>query len=625
MSPRSLPQSPHVDLKPLIATKHYVESPNVTTSSAAQHRDLHAKEASVQCPLFSTIRLTLRSVLLLSLHSILLMATKEMIDMAVAMLRPSRRDAAREHTEDCMPMLERAVNDFKALAYETRTSMLAWSGSMTLARAQDALNSLENPYFLPEFTWGVDQISLEATRANIASFYDASHFGLVYVLQTKLLQAGVLPTRDEVTRLLLCKQHFMQELNELIDRGHLPFSFPSHWRQCQMFAPRELIGVPAVANHVLHDRRPDYLGRLSFHILSDAGARITWESSSHGGPGYSLNMLSHELGPPVEWPIKAINTTDVLGRTALHIAVRQGSISSVMHLSRGGANIHQLCLNGLSLLHIAACHGHTTVVRHLIDKMYYHECGGKFHKTGEQCQECEVRYSHQLDELDDLWRTPFWYAARGSHFEVMALLTEGVSLKISAKQFITVWVNTEHEDSRGHSALATAARDGRVDVLTFLLDLRSKTWNPLLEQLMPNEHLLLAYAVQSKNRGCIKLVLSQRRWRFGGRVFDRAMAYAGQNHDKSLKDELLNLYKFDEAVRTANPVTGLTHLISFDIAGIDYINDVGPFDKQFPDLGQALDLGLYSSNGQCNVQDSSFVQTEGIATVQEDTIDDCAG
>lgn len=230
--------------------------------------------------------------------------------------------------------------------------------------------------------------------------------------------------------------------------------------------------------------------------------------------------------------------------------------------------------------------------------MHYVECGG-------QCQEYEVRYLHQLDELDGLWRTPFWYAARSSHFKVMTLLAKSVSLETSSTQFTTAWVNTEHADARGHSALATAARDGRVDVLTFLLGLRSKTWNPLLEHLMPNEHLLLAYAVQSRNRECINLVLAQRQWRFGGRVFNRAMAYADQNHDKSLRDELLNLYKFDEAVRTAHPVTGLTHRMLLDISGIDYTTDVGPFSKQYPDLSQTPDSEMFSSNSNCNIQKPS--------------------
>ena len=571
------------------------------------------------------MQLTPHSILLLSLHSIILMVIKDMIDIAVDMLRPHQRDAAREHTEDCMPMLEQAVADFKALAYEVRTSMLALSGGVTFARAQDAVNALATPYFCLEFTWGVDQTSLEATRASIASFYNTNHFGLVYVLQTKLLQAGVQPTRDEVERLLLCKHHFMQELDNLIACGHLPFSFTPHWRQCQMFAPRELVRVPAVANHILNDRRPDFLGRFSFHILSDAGANITWESSSQGNPGKSVYFLSNDLGPCVEWPIQAMDSIDILGRTALHIAVRQGNISSVMALSRAGANMHRLCLNGLSLLHIAACHGHTTVVRHLVDKMHYAECGGQCHTSKEQCQECKVRYLHQLDELDGLWRTPFWYAARGSHFKVMTLFIKGVSLKISPKQFIPAWVNIEHADARGHNALATAARDGRVDVLTFLLGLRSKTWNPLLEHLMPNEHLLLAYAVQSRNRECIKLVLAQRQWRFGGRVFDRAMAYANQNHDKPLRDELLNLYKFDEAVRTAHPLTGLTHLMPLDISGIDYTTDVGHFSKQYPGLGQIPDLEMYSSNGSCNIQKPASSQMEEIVMIQEDTINDFAG
>lgn len=70
---------------------------------------------------------------------------------------------------------------------------------------------------------------------------------------------------------------------------------------------------------------------------------------------------------------------------------------------------------------------------------------------------------------------------------------------------------------------------------------------------MINEHLLLAYAVQSKNRACINLVLAQRQWRFGGPIFARALEYADQNCDESLRSQLIHLYKFDEVFRTMNP------------------------------------------------------------------------
>ncbi|KAH6614334.1 hypothetical protein C7974DRAFT_444359 [Boeremia exigua] len=500
-------------------------------------------------------------ILLLSLHSILLMAVKDMIDMAVTMLRPHQRDATREHTENSMPILERAVADFKAYAFSVRISMLARGGGAAFARAQDAINVLATPYFRPDFTWGVDQISLETTRADITSFYNTGYHELVYVLQTRLLQAGVPPTTDEVTRLLLCSHYFMQELDQLIALGHLS-SIPStvNWRQCQMFAPRELVCVPAVAHDILNDRRPDFLGRLNFHILSDAGFHLTWEDASKGASATSVYFHSDNLSHSAQWPIQATDRMDILGRTALHIAVRQGTISSVIKLSRAGANMHQRCLNGLSLLHIAACHGHETVVRYLIYQMDYHECEQQCYTLAGQCQEQNLRYLHRLDDLDGLRRTPFWHAACGSHFEVMTLLTKSIRLKVSPKQFVTVKVNTEHADSHGHNALAIAARDGRVDVLKFLFKLRSTTWDPLLEELMPYEHLLLAYAVQSKNRDCIKLVIAQRRWSSSGRVFARAMEYANQNPDSLLlRDALLGIYTADEAVLTANPFASLTH------------------------------------------------------------------
>lgn len=96
----------------------------------------------------------------------------------------------------------------------------------TFVRAQDVINALATPYFLPEFTWGIDSYALDHTRASITQFFNEGDYSLVYVLQVKLLQVGVPPTLDEVTRLLQCKQRFMQQLDDVIASGNVPFALP---------------------------------------------------------------------------------------------------------------------------------------------------------------------------------------------------------------------------------------------------------------------------------------------------------------------------------------------------------------------------------------------------------------
>jgi hypothetical protein len=489
------------------------------------------------------------------------MAIKDMIEMAVVMLRPYQRHPTRELTEDSVPALWQVVQHFKALAYQVRKSMLSAGGGEPFVRAQDAINALATPYFLPEFTWGIDSFSLEDTRASLTQFFNEGHYSLVYVMQVKLLQVGVPPTSDEVTCLLQCKQHFMQQLDDVMTSGNLTFALPSQWSGCQMFAPRELVRLPVMAMHILNEGRPDILGRHSFHILSDAGVSITWERS-----GNYVRFLAkdgaEDIGATV-WPIEALDSQDILGRTALHIAVRQGSINSVNALSGSGADMRRPCLIGLSLLHIAACHGHANIVHHLIDKMHYHECVADCYTSTDTCQEIKTRYFLSIDELDELGRSPLWYAARASHFEVMTILVTRVDIRVAPGQRTVIVANPELPDSYGQPAASIAARDGRVDVLKYLLGLRGKSWSPVLEPSMINEYLLLSYAVQSRNRECVKMVLAQRQWRFGGPVFIRALEYADRHSD--LRSQLLNHYRPDEAICTTQPVTGLTYHVPMEI------------------------------------------------------------
>jgi hypothetical protein len=257
--------------------------------------------------------------------------------------------------------------------------------------------------------------------------------------------------------------------------------------------------------------------------------------------------------------------------------------------------------------------------------MHYHECVAECYTPTDTCQEIETRYFPNIDPLDGLRRSPLWYAARGSHFEVMSILVKRVSIRVTSEQRTVIRADPELPDSYGQTAASIAARDGRVNDLRYLLGLRGKSWSPLLEPLMINEHLLLAYAVQSRNRECVKLVLAQRQWRFGGPVFTRAMDYANRNFDEDLRSQLLHLYKSDEAIRTKQPLTGLTYHRPVEIPGVDWSTDLSTFKTQLPMSPQVLDLGKFSVHQIFEAREPSDFQTIDALAMQETSMDNSTG
>lgn len=442
------------------------------------------------------------------------MAIGELIAIAIDTIRPPQRNSAREDQEDDIPELRYTIDLFKNLSRAARARMLRLGTSTTLCQAQEALLQLGRPFFQDKLSWGSDEPSLDEMRANVLDFHNKGHFGLAYILQIKLLQAGVNMSQQEEEDLLACRRHFTDNLRLLYSQADLP-ALP-HLRGCLVFMPRILIRIPTFAREILRDDRPDWLGRQSFQALSDAGLSIKWTSTHATQFWREVHFECDELSLVSKtWFLQAINSADTLGRTALHLAVRHGIVCSAMTLVAVGADMHMTCLNGLNLLHIAACQGNTKMIRHLIDNDAYH---------------------FELDRMDRAYRTPFWYAARGSHMDALNALT--------AKP-LRGQVNVEHEDLCGHSALAIAARDGRSDVLDRLFRLRNRVLNADVLAPPPNEYLVFVYAVQSRNARCIELVREHRTWRYGDDIWRKAMEYANLQKDDTVRAELQSLYRSD--------------------------------------------------------------------------------
>lgn len=458
--------------------------------------------------------LTKPSVLLLALQELLSMVIAELIAIAIDIVRPPQRNSAREDREDDLPELRHNIGLFKDLSRVARARMLHLGISTTLCRAQEALLYLRRPFFQSQLSWGSEEPSLDEMRANVLDFHNKGHYGLAYILQIKMLQAGVDMMQQEEEDLLACRRHFTDDLRLLYSQANLPA--PTHLRECLVFMPRILIRLPTFAKEILRDDRPDWLGRQSFQALSDAGLSIKWTSAHVTQSWRDVHFECDDLSLVSKtWFLQAINSADTLGRTALHVAVRHGLICSAMTLVAAGADMHVTCLNGLNLLHIAACQGNTEMIRHLIDN---------------------DAYRFELDRMDRAYRTPFWYAARGSHMNALNALTA---------RPLRGQVNVEHEDLCGHSALAIAARDGRSDVLDRLFRLRNRVLNAEVLAPPPNEYLVFVYAVLSRNARCIELVREHRTWRYGDDIWRKAMEFANLHRDDTLRAELQSLYRTD--------------------------------------------------------------------------------
>lgn len=467
------------------------------------------------------------------------MAIEETIELAVDMLRPSLRDSHREQKEDSIPVLESAIAELKHIARAVMSRADAIGHGPVYHRALTTLRDIENPLFDKRFTWGADSISLNDISDTIAWFSQPECGGtsLSYILQIKAMQHDQSCGQNERSKMPAFRKQFAFDVENLMCQGHI--DVPITLAERQMFTPKVLLQRTAFAKQVLRDPRSDYLGRCGFQILCDAGVPHRWHaiyrepsqrSSDHSSSGttrkpatafrFEVYMSSGEQGF-IENPSQNINHTDRLGRTVLRCAARQGGVADITTLLVIGADTHLGCLNEFSLPHIAACHGHTTLMYRLLTERWY---------------------SHELDRLDGLYRTPFWYAARSGHMNMMAMLTPD-----DDTEYLDVAdIDPFQDDFHGHGALAIAARSGREDVLEYLLKLRVRRTKPNRpSNSVYTEHFLLAFAVQSANRKCIDLVLKDRKWRFGDDVHKRAVAYANETKDRQLQTQLDDLRRID--------------------------------------------------------------------------------
>ncbi|KAJ8117075.1 hypothetical protein OPT61_g1641 [Boeremia exigua] len=340
--------------------------------------------------------------------------------------------------------------------------------------------------FHQEIFWSPNQISVQECRATVEQFQRLGYTGVSYILQLRLLRAKVPLSQAE----LECLQHswysFKEDVTQYLQLHRQgPLSRLGNYR---LFTPREFVRTTTVARDISAESRLDCLGRSSFQVLYDAG--IT-----------------------VKWPPTAINHVDLLGRTALHQALSQRDKPTVFDLLNQKANIRQLSMNQLSALHIAACQGCTSIIGYLVKTL-----------------------KHPVDMPDGLGRSPFWHAAENSHLSIMKLL----GLRSD--------VDIERKDYHGLSAYATAAREGRYDVLGYLFRLRKKRRHTTKSRHSHDwdvDHQPFLLASKHKRWECVDLILERRSWKAGDFIFTNVHNLAQLHNDAKLVERLEQLWEID--------------------------------------------------------------------------------
>ena len=180
------------------------------------------------------------------------------------------------------------------------------------------------------------------------------------------------------------------------------------------------------------------------------------------------------------------NIRDGFGRSSLLWAASFGHRGTLTYLlSRIPATSTDQDTHGSIAVGVAASKGHLRMLEHLI------------------------KYRFEIDKPDTMGRSPFWYASRGSHRDVMKLLEEQGA-------------NVDRPDNAGMTPLFMAAHNGCTDIVEYLLSLNHH--DPyLVTEYYARVRLLtlnkyqspLVLAAAAGHRSCVELLAKQGRRALG--------------------------------------------------------------------------------------------------------------
>ncbi|ORY18625.1 ankyrin repeat-containing domain protein [Clohesyomyces aquaticus] len=419
-----------------------------------------------------------RPLLLAILRTILQMAVDELKELSYDMGKPFRYDPCHlRYTRHLDQLCSEYTRFIQVLQREI---------SQTFSLPPIVLDVVMAGHTISKNVSGIpDPAQLEEELQEIDKHLETGNSELAYMLQLRRLHAYPKQIDKELSRLEGCQTQYLASCKEILEseslKGYVPSALVS-----PVFLPSPLLrnqNFKWFADRTLHGAITlDCLGRTFSHMLADAGLDPYW----------SKEDFKHR---------------DALGRTGIYFDCRRGKPISLNNLFGLGEVLQQQTVAGLPPLCVAASMGYTSLCRQIWDHTASTRDEGsrdKYKRTALAwavlCGNGSARQATfdffcdrmrlvaeaaadvgndpaglaavlgyieiiksllarklPIDTPDKAGRTPFWYAAQGSHLPIL--------------EFLADYVDTDHRDKEGRSPLAEAARKGSSEAVRFLLGL----------------------------------------------------------------------------------------------------------------------------------------------------------
>jgi hypothetical protein len=335
----------------------------------------------------------------------------------------------------------------------------------------------------------------------ISQYITEAHYGIAFVLQIQQLQHHANRSDHDIHRLIHSRNKLIASLGDVIERQGLQEDIWIDLTETQLFIPRELLHIPALARAVKEDGRRDCLWRPVGHMFYDNEADAEFKFSAYADGrdvlGRSRLHLACTLAedeqyapdlaeiPKAAWP-----SAEMFGFNALHIAAMYGNTYIFRIVSASGYNLasvhdmHTSPHSGRTYLQWAARFGHLELVQYLLGVHQEVESTHMMHflnyrdQKGDTGLHLAARNGHTkvveaiLPHVNwstlsrsYLRHTPFWAAVTGRHLDIMKLLGPFSSV--------------DEDEAGGLTPLAEAARQGFVEGVQYLLSLEGVNLNSM--------------------------------------------------------------------------------------------------------------------------------------------------